>query len=205
MNIDEKKLFFVREFPDEGIIKPQSHFENENKLYLEIGSGKGEFIAQVSVRYPQINFLGIELKVRRITTICKKLDPSANSNVRIIQHYVNKELIERFEPESLDRIYIFHPDPWPKKRHHKKRLIQADFLESIRRVLKINGELYISTDFEEYAVWIIDHFKANPNYQSFFENGYSREAYPEHIETYFEVKHKKLGAPPYYMKYVKIR
>jgi len=204
MNIDEKLLFFVRDFGETGDISPQSYFEEKREIYLEIGSGKGEFIAQASAQKPNVNFIGIELKSRRITTISKKLDPEINSNVKLFRSYVTTEFMNRFPAESIDRIYVFHPDPWPKKRHYKKRLIQTDFLDALYKVLKSDGEVYLSTDFKDYADWIIDHFKANDGFASFYEEGYSREPYSEHIETYFEIKHKKLGAPPYYMRYKKI-
>ncbi|MBN2461770.1 MAG: tRNA (guanosine(46)-N7)-methyltransferase TrmB, partial [Candidatus Cloacimonetes bacterium] len=129
-------------------------FGNVNPVYLEIGSGRGEFIVAKSRQNLQINFLGIDVKDKRIKTILRKLDLQENSNVRLLRLFVDQNLERIIPAASLERIYILHPDPWPKRKHHKNRLIQDLFLDVLSRLLIPSGDIMISTDHREYAWWI---------------------------------------------------
>lgn len=205
MTIEEKLNFFVIDIEEVDLpLNFNEIFGDDKPVHLEIGSGKGEFIAKKSAIEKDVNFIGIELKPKRIVTITKKLDPEINKNVRLIKLYVDDKINEFIPQNSFDIIYIQHPDPWPKRRHHKNRLIQNKFLDSLNKILKINGEVQIATDHPEYAKWIQKIFNSRSDFKSIFENGYSMERPPNHISTYFEERWAELGYHPTFMFYRKV-
>ena len=180
-------------------------FGNEQPVHLEIGCGRGEFITEIALLEPEINFLGLEIKKKRITTILKKLDPEKHKNIRLMMVLVDDQIVEKMQPSSVERIYIYHPDPWPKRKHFKNRLIQEDFLQAMSKILQDEGEVIITTDHEGYMNWIVKHFQKSEDYLVSFPEGYSREPFDGHIETHFEQKLKKKGYPSFYMKFIKNR
>lgn len=206
MTIDEKLNFFVIDINKVDLpIKFEEIFGNNNPVHLEIGSGKGEFISKKSAIEKDINFIGIELKPKRIVTITKKLDVELNKNVRLIQLFVDEKINEYIPQNAFQIIYIQHPDPWPKRRHHKNRLIQNKFLDSLNKILKINGEVQIATDHPEYAKWIQKIFNSRKDFESIFEKGYSTDKPQNHISTYFEERWEKIGYHPTFMFYRKVK
>lgn len=179
-------------------------FGNNNPVHLEIGSGKGEFITQKSRIHRDINFVGVELNTKGITSILKKLDLETDSNVRLLNHYVDKNISQIIPKFSLSVIYIQHPDPWPKRKHHKYRLINQDFIDSLQFLLKPNGTVEIATDHPEYSEWIIEHFRRRGDFLSLFDNDFTFEKQPGHIETYFEKVKRYEGFEPRFMFYKKL-
>jgi tRNA (guanine-N7-)-methyltransferase len=182
----------------------QELFGNSNPVHLEIGSGRGEFLICKVEENPQINFLALELKERRIKTILRKLDPEIHSNVKICRLYVDSNVIKSIDPGSFETIYIIHPDPWPKRKHYKNRLIQTDFISILCQLLIPKGEIFISTDHPDYAIWIIDHFNDRKDFISYYKNKFSRARPDGHVETHFEKKKREEGFPPFYMKFIKV-
>lgn len=204
VDITPKKEFFL--LNAENLLDYKEVFGNSNPVHLEIGCGKGEFISMLPTRKPDVNFLGIELKMKRILMILKKLDEVRHKNVRLIKLFVDANVTEIIPKESLDVIYIQHPDPWPKRRHHKHRLIQQDFIDSLYKILKPGGTVELSTDHTEYAEWIVNEFAQRKDFESLYDNGFTRESpyEEEHIETYFEKVNADIGFKPYFMHYRKI-
>jgi len=180
-------------------------FGNNKPITLEIGSGKGEFLAIHSRIHPERNFIGIELRTKRITTILKKLDITKNTNVRLLNIFVDENVTNIIPDESIDEIIIYHPDPWPKTRHHKRRMFQESFLDSIKKILKRGGFVRISTDSYEYVLWIKDLFDKRDDYASMYEEGYTRIAPEDHFWTYFDEVQSQEGYEPLFMLYKKCR
>ena len=178
-------------------------FGNNRPVHMEIGSGRGEFLIEIAQLEPDLNFLGLEIKGKRIKTILRKLDLERHSNVRLIRVMVNDRLLQLFPENSIERVYIFHPDPWPKRKHHKHRLIQEQLIEALGRVLCSGGDVMITTDHQDYKEWIVEHFARETDFLSVFPDGFSREPFRGHIETHFEKKLKEKGFPPFYMRYIK--
>ncbi len=198
------KDFFLIEL-DEGQVDFSKLFSNGHPVYLEIGSGKGEFISQYPTHHPDWNFIGLEVRGKRIDNILRKLSPIVNPNVRIARCYVDAKINERFVPDSISGAYIQHPDPWPKKKHHRRRLINQDFLNALSQVLKHDAFVQVSTDHDDYASWIVDEFMQNPYFEPVYDkNILEIPLLDEHIVTWFEHEQKRRGFDPKYMLYRKI-
>lgn len=118
---------------------------------LEIGFGMGETTAQIAQTRPEDNFLGVEVFNAGVGALLNRIDTMGLTNIRIIQHDVVEVLRDMIAPESLAGVHIYFPDPWPKKRHHKRRLIQPPFIELLASRLKPGGYIHCATDWEHYA------------------------------------------------------
>lgn len=129
---------------------------------LEIGFGMGETTAKIAQSMPNADFLGVEVHTPGVGGLLKLIGELSLSNVRIVQHDVVDVLNHMLEDGALDGIHIFFPDPWHKKRHHKRRLIQAEFVKLLCAKLKSGGYLHVATDWEDYAEWVLDILKVEP-------------------------------------------
>ncbi len=118
---------------------------------LEIGFGMGESSAAIAAELPDQNFLGVEVHTPGVGSLLKQIGERGLTNVRIIQHDAVEVLARQIAPSSLAGIHIFFPDPWPKKRHHKRRLIQPGFVHELALRLAPAGYLHLATDWQEYA------------------------------------------------------
>jgi len=123
----------------------QEVFGNDNPLHIEIGTGKGRFISQMALRNPDINYIGIEIQESVIVTALDKVIENDIKNLRLCRVDASN-LIEYFEAGEVDRIYLNFSDPWPKKRHAKRRLTSPVFLKSYEEVLVKDGEIHFKTD-----------------------------------------------------------
>ncbi len=129
---------------------------------LEIGSGMGESTAKIALENPEKDYLAIEVHTPGVGSLLKLLEAEHLGNVRIIQHDA-VEVVEKMIPDSsLSGIHIFFPDPWPKKRHHKRRLIQPELIALLCRKLMENGYIHAATDWEDYAEHILSAMNAEP-------------------------------------------
>jgi tRNA (guanine-N7-)-methyltransferase len=134
---------------------PQAVDANYSKLWLEIGFGGGEHMAQQGAAHPDALILGCEPFLNGVGSALRHIDEAGLENVRILSSDV-RPMLERLGDASVDQIYILFPDPWPKARHHKRRLMQPDSLEALARVLKPGGRLRFATDWANYADWTLD-------------------------------------------------
>jgi len=143
-----------------------SIFHRHAPVVLEIGFGSGKSLVETAVNFPKKNFLGIEVYQSGIGSCLNFAYTSKITNLRII-YYDAIEVIHYMIPDyTLSRVQIFFPDPWNKKRHHKRRLIKYNFLKIIAKKLIINGILHISTDSESYAFYILNEIKDIKNYKN---------------------------------------
>ncbi len=207
--ISDRDFFLIGEKRDsEGNLIPleiSSIFPKQQPLFVEIGSGKGEFISAYSRLHPEYNFLGLEAADKRIINTLKKLNPEANPNVRLMRLFVNETISKLFAPESVSGVFIQHPDPWPKRKHHRRRLIQEEFLNALAVILKPEAQVQVSTDHAEYASWILEEFLANPCYLSVYEDPLRMQStFEDHITTWFESEQRKQGFDPHFMLFKRI-
>lgn len=169
------------------IIETTNIFNNSNrKLIIEIGFGNGEILIDSALRNPDDNFIGIEVYESGIGQCLIQLSEKKLSNVRLINEDAKHILNHSFKDQAIDQINIFFPDPWPKKKHHKRRLINQEFILLIGKKLKKNGCINIATDWDDYAEQIIDVF----NKSSLFKKTNNLRL---NLETKFEKRGLKLG------------
>ena len=129
---------------------------------LEIGFGMGETTAKIAQTLPEKDFLGVEVHTPGVGALLKLIEESSIPNIRIIQHDAVDVLNHMLPDASLDGVHIFFPDPWHKKRHHKRRLIQSEFVKLLCAKIKLGGYLHVATDWQEYAEWVLEVLQAEP-------------------------------------------
>jgi tRNA (guanine-N7-)-methyltransferase len=164
---------------------------------LEIGFGNGETLVEGAVREPGKNFLGIEVHRPGVGRLLMRVEQRELGNVRVICHDAVEVLRDQLPPASLDLVNIFFPDPWPKKRHHKRRLIQPPFLALLAQTMKPRARLHIATDWLAYAEHIHECLKASELFSNTQEGGSLDDALQSgktlRGETKFERRGRKLG------------
>lgn len=158
---------------------------------LEIGFGMGETTARIAQSMPERDFLGVEVHTPGVGGLLKLVGEAALTNVRVIQHDAVEVLKHMLPDASLDGVHIFFPDPWHKTRHHKRRLIQASFVKLLCRKLKAGAYLHVSTDWQEYAEWVLEILQAEPLLQNTAQNYAPKPDYRP--LTKFENRGIKLG------------
>jgi tRNA (guanine-N7-)-methyltransferase len=127
---------------------------------LEIGFGMGETTAEIAQQHPENDYLGIEVHSPGVGSLLARIAELRLANVRIIQHDAVEVLQHMIAPAALDGVHVFFPDPWPKKRHHKRRLIQPPFLALLTSKMKPGAVLHACTDWEDYAAQMLQVFSA---------------------------------------------
>ena len=130
---------------------------------LEIGFGMGETTAAIAHQHPETDYLGVEVHTPGVGSLLKRIAELDLKNVRVIRHDAVEVLQHMITPASLDGVHIFFPDPWPKKRHHKRRLIQPPFVALLASRMKQGGYLHAATDWEEYALQILEILSGEPS------------------------------------------
>jgi tRNA (guanine-N7-)-methyltransferase len=139
-----------------------SAFNRTAPLILEIGCGMGETTAHIAAAQPQHNFVGIEVHTPGVGNLFKLIDAQQLNNLRVIQHDAVDVVRDMIAPASLAGIHVFFPDPWPKKRHHKRRLLQPPFVLELAKRLAPGGYFHCATDWEEYALQMVEVLAACP-------------------------------------------
>ncbi len=134
----------------------------QSKKILEIGFGMGDATAKIAQTLPDHDFLAVEVHTPGIGGLLKLMQESDINNIRIIQHDAVEVLQNMLADESLDGVHIFFPDPWHKKRHHKRRLIQAEFVKLLCSRLRVGAYIHVATDWQEYAEWVLNVLSAEP-------------------------------------------
>jgi tRNA (guanine-N7-)-methyltransferase len=160
---------------------------------VEIGFGMGDTTARIAAAHPHFDYLGIEVHTPGVGALLKRIAELELKNVRIIQHDAVEVFEHMIAGETLAGLHIFFPDPWPKKRHHKRRLLQAPFIRLMATRLKPGAYVHIATDWEDYAVQILESLSAEPLLANTAAGYAPRPAYRP--LTKFENRGLKLGHP----------
>ena len=137
-------------------------FKRSAPTVLEIGFGMGEATAHIASVMPDVNFLCCEVHTPGVGALLKRIEEQRLTNIRILQHDAVEVMDEMLEPASLDGVHIFFPDPWHKKKHNKRRLIQAPLIAKLVTRLKPGGYLHCATDWQAYAEQILDVLRDQP-------------------------------------------
>ncbi len=174
-------------------ITPQTLFGDDRPLNLEIGFGNGDALLAMAVARPQEGFVGIEVHRPGIGRLLRRLDEAGIANVRVIRHDAVAVLRDHVPPATLAAIYLFFPDPWPKKRHHKRRIVQPAFLDLTTHVLAPGGLLHMATDWEEYAEQMLRLAEAHPDLHNLAGAGHFAPRPDDRPLTRFERRGVRLG------------
>jgi tRNA (guanine-N7-)-methyltransferase len=166
-------------------------FGRRANVVAEIGFGMGETTARIAAENPAVDYLAMEVHSPGVGSLLKQLEEQGLSNVRIVAHDAVEVLREMVPPGSLAGLHVFFPDPWPKKRHHKRRLIQHDFAELAASRLAPGGYLHVATDWQEYAEHVLQVLGETPALRNTAESFAARP--PTRPETKFERRGLKLG------------
>jgi len=155
--IGERLPAYAFQLPPEGLLEPRSLFAHApQEIWLEIGFGGGEHLAWQAAQHPEAGLIGCEIFLNGIATAIRALQEVKATNVRLWPDDV-RPLLERLTPASLQRVCILFPDPWPKARHHKRRLVSDGTLNQLARLMPPGGELRLATDDEDYLAWMLGH------------------------------------------------
>lgn len=158
---------------------------------VEIGFGMGDTTARIAAEHPETDYLGIEVHTPGVGSLLKQAAALGLTNLRIIQHDAVDVLEHMIAPAALDGVHVFFPDPWPKKRHHKRRLLQPPFVRLLASRLKPGGYVHAATDWEDYANEILEVLAAEPLLANTASAFAPRPAYRS--RTKFESRGLKLG------------
>jgi tRNA (guanine-N7-)-methyltransferase len=189
--------------PD-GPIDFRALFGRDARRTLEIGFGDGDNLAELARRHPEQDFLGAEVHRPGVGRLLLTLEADRLGNVRVLDDDVMPALTERIPDAGLDAILIYFPDPWPKKRHHKRRLLQAESADLFARKLKAGGMLHLATDWADYAQHALEVLAACPALRNNAADGGFMARPPERPETKFERRGLKLGHRVFDLMFSKI-
>jgi len=142
--------------PGEGLLNFETLFGNHHPVIMEIGFGNGDATWQMALAHPEENYLGVEVHKPGVGHLLLKLEENGIGNVRIACEDAVELLRRRVARNSLGGVRIYFPDPWPKKRHHKRRIIQSSFIELLAERMRPGGILHIATDWEQYAEHMLE-------------------------------------------------
>ena len=170
-------------------------FGNPNPVVLEIGFGMGETTATIAQKNPLWNFLGIEVYPAGIGALLQRIETLGLRNIRIIEDDAVSILRHAIAPLALHAAHIFFPDPWPKKRHHKRRIIQAEFVSLLTSRIAPEGYLHCATDWPEYADQMLQVLSAEPWLRNHFPAAGFAERPDWRPQTKFESRGMRLGHP----------
>ena len=185
--------------PAKGTIDPSAIFPNSRECWLEIGFGGGEHLAWQAERNPDIGMIGAEPFVNGVAKLLVEIDDKKLDNIRI--HFGDaRPLIEALPDGALARIFVLHPDPWPKKRHHKRRMVSPWFYDQAMRLLQPGGELRIASDIPDYIRWSLMHARGARDLEWTAERADDWRIRPaDWPQTRYEAKAIKEGRTPAYL------
>lgn len=138
----------------QGLVDPAALFPESTLQIMEIGTGMGEGTALIATAFPEIGFIGVEVHKPGVGALLGYIERLHLKNLRLMEEDAHIILRDHFADHSFDAFHLFFPDPWPKRRHWKRRIIQPEFLQLIHGKLKVGGYIHIATDWVPYARWI---------------------------------------------------
>ncbi|PSF12318.1 tRNA (guanosine(46)-N7)-methyltransferase TrmB [Marinobacter fuscus] len=178
---------------DDGMIDPREVFGRDSMLNLEIGFGMGKSLAEMAEAAPEQDFIGVEVHLPGVGALLKEVEDRGLENVRVYSIDAN-DVIDLCLPDAcLDRVMVFFPDPWHKKKHHKRRLIQAEFVQRIRHKLRVGGILHLATDWENYAEHMLEVMVESEGFANTQEQGGYSPRPDDRPFTKFEKRGENLG------------
>lgn len=176
----------------------QEVFGNQNPLKVDLGCGYGHFLLAMAQNEPGANFIGIEVYAKGIQRAHQKIQTQQLPNVRLLQMNALAAFSTGFCANQLDAIYINFPDPWPKRRHARRRMLQPELIKLLHDRLVVGGRIVVATDLRNYAQDMLRLLLTQPGLQSQIPEGVSNEL-ADRVPTLYEEKFRRLGLAIYYV------
>lgn len=171
----------------------QAIFSRIAPLTVEIGFGMGFSLIEMALAAPERDFIGIEIHPNGLAQICFEAGERKLTNLRVIDGDALLMLENYFSNDSIDTVQLYFADPWPKKKHHKRRFVQSHNMQLIRQKLKVGGVFHAATDWEHYALWMLDILEASAGYTSLVGKGQFAPRPDYRPLTKFELRGQNLG------------
>jgi tRNA (guanine-N7-)-methyltransferase len=171
---------------------------------LEVGFGNGDTLVELAAKSPGTDFIGAEVHPPGVGHCLLAIESAGLGNVRVVAHDAVEVLAQGLAPASLDEVLLYFPDPWPKKRHHKRRIVNAEFAALVASRLKQGGRLKLATDWEPYAASMLELLNASPEFRNVAPGGGCIER-PERGATRFERRGRRLGHAVFDLEYLRRR
>lgn len=192
--------------PDSLTVRPdwQMIFGNDNPLALEIGCGMGDFMAKLAQLHPDWNFIALDYYNKGCLKTCKRIDSLGLNNVRVVRDEARSFIERCIPPESLRSVVINCPDPWPKTRHRKRRLVQGEFVRFLMDFMQPGADFHFATDFDDYGRDVAELMPGIAGFENILEPDpyrHEREQYP--LSKYM-MKFMKEGKRIYFVHYRKM-
>ncbi len=147
-------------------VHPRQFFGGDKPggYFLEIGFGAGEYLSHLAAHYPDAGLIGCEVFDNGVAKLMRRISEHGTDNIRVYNDDA-RMFLRKLRPQTIDRVHLFYPDPWPKKRHAKRRFLNADNLNSLARVLKPGGKLLLASDHAEYRDWCAEQLRNDRRFQ----------------------------------------
>lgn len=189
---------------EDPVVDPHGWFEPPVRaVWLEIGFGSGEHLAEQAARHPEVGIVGAEPYVNGVVGLLRQVADRGLANVRIHDDDV-RPVLARLAEASLERVFILFPDPWPKKRHHRRRLVQTELLDGLARVMADGAELRLATDDVDYLRWMLERLTAHAEFAWLARGPEDWSERPgDWPETRFERRGAAEGRPPRFLRFVR--
>ena len=176
-----------------GLIDPQALFGNDNPVTLEIGFGMGKSLVEMAKAAPELNFIGIEVHKPGVGACISLAVEEGVSNLKVYEHDAIDILADCIANDCLNTVQLFFPDPWHKKKHHKRRIVSAEFVETIRQKLKVGGVFHMATDWQNYAECMLEDMQSAQGYKNLSETNTYVPRPDSRPLTKFENRGQRLG------------
>lgn len=189
--------------PEQGMIDLAALAGDYRDIWLEIGFGAGEHLCQLARTYPDICCIGAEPYLNGVAACLGKIDDEELANIRLHPGDA-RDLLAALPPGSLGRVDILFPDPWPKKAHHKRRLINQSLLSDLARVLRPNATLWLATDHRDYAAWMLEHLLRHPAFTlQAWQKADIITPPPDWLATRYQEKTEEQGRTPLFFQVIR--
>ena len=202
--IEINSPLFLRSEEIDGVSDWSRIFGNENPLALEIGCGIGDFIAKTAADFPERNFIAIDYYNKGCDKTCRRLEKHGLTNVRVLRVEAREFITGQIPENSLCAVYVNCPDPWPKKRHRKRRLVNSAFVEFLKGYMMPGADFFFATDFEDYGEDVAGFMPQQQGFRNMLLPDLSRDDLEGYHRSKYMMKFMAEGKRIHFVHYRKI-
>lgn len=189
--------------PKQGILEPEKIFPGKKEYWLEVGFGSGEHLVHQAANNPHVGIIGCEPYINGVAKLLAEIKERKLENTIRIHDDDAREVTEKLPDACLTRVFVLYPDPWPKARHHKRRLVSTPFLNELARLMKPGAQLRLATDHGDYLTWMLEHTLPHPAFRWQVKDCDDwLTPWSDWIPTRYE--QKRLAGRPTYLTFVRL-